>query len=87
MDLPLTYGTVNTIFYVLAGFVTYHLTLRLTASRSLSLFSSIMLLTSFPIIAYRATSSKEGTGVFFQVLTALLALKLTDNPKVKKAVL
>jgi 4-amino-4-deoxy-L-arabinose transferase-like glycosyltransferase len=87
MDLPHAYGVVNTIFYVMAGLVCYFLTLKVTSSSRAALYSSALLVTSFPLIAYGATASKEGAGVFFQLLAALLALRLVEEGGLRRALL
>jgi hypothetical protein len=60
MDLPHAYGVVNTAFYVMAGLACYFLTLKVASSARAALYSSVLLVTSFPLIAYGATASKEG---------------------------
>ncbi|RLF10987.1 MAG: hypothetical protein DRJ98_04800 [Thermoprotei archaeon] len=85
MPLPYAYGVVNTAFYLLTGVACYALTLKLTKSKLTALYSGVLVLTSFPMIAYGAASSKEGAGLFFQMLAALLALKLAEGKGVVKA--
>jgi len=75
VGLPAAYGIINTAFYALTGVISYKLTLMVTNSRTTSLCSSFLILTSFPMIAYGAASGKEGGGVFFQLLAAYLAFK------------
>ena len=87
MDLPHAYGVVNTAFYVMAGLACYLLTLKATSSAKAALYSSMLLVTSFPMIIYGATASKEGAGVFFQLLAALLALKMTEGVGLSRALL
>ncbi len=87
MDLPHAYGAVNTVFYVAAGLACYFLTLKVTSSSRAALYSAVLLATSFPLIAYGAASSKEGAGVFFQLLTAILALRLVEEGGVGRALL
>jgi hypothetical protein len=87
MDLPHAYGVVNTAFYVMAGLVCYFLTLKVASSARAALYSSVLLVTSFPMIIYGATASKEGAGVFFQLLAALLALRLAEERGLRRALL
>jgi 4-amino-4-deoxy-L-arabinose transferase-like glycosyltransferase len=87
MDLPHAYGVVNTAFYVMAGLACYLLTLKVTSSAKAALYSSVLLVTSFPMIVYGATASKEGAGVFFQLLAALLALRLAEGGGLRRALL
>jgi len=87
VDLPHAYGVVNTVFYVMAGLMCYLLTLKVTSSTKAALCSSVLLVTSFPMIIYGATASKEGGGVFFQFLTALLALRLVEEGGLRRALL
>ena len=87
MDLPHAYGVVNTAFYVMAGLVCYLLTLKVTSSARAALYSSVLLITSFPMIVYGATASKEGAGVFFQLLAALLVLRLAEGGGLRRALL
>jgi len=77
--LPVAYAFINFVLYPMSGLLCYKLTKRLTDSETLSLISSIMLLTSFTMVAYGAAAYYMGAVIFFEFLVAILALDVDKN--------
>ncbi|MCS7142354.1 MAG: hypothetical protein NZ920_00960 [Aigarchaeota archaeon] len=85
LGLPMSYGLVNTLFYVLSGIFAYKLGLELTKSRVAGLVSSLLLITSPPMIAYGSASHYQAGPIFFQFFVIYLAIRWMNALELKRA--
>lgn len=82
--LPVSYGIVNTVFWFLSSMLMYKLTQEIIRSNEISLYSSLLMTTSWPMVLYGATVMTESTGLFFTLLICYFGFKLVKSSPLSK---
>ena len=77
--MPVAYGILNSIFWVLSSVLMYHVTLRLTGSRQQSLAAALLFTTSPPTLLYFGSVMLEAGSTFFTLLILWTYLRLQDR--------
>jgi 4-amino-4-deoxy-L-arabinose transferase-like glycosyltransferase len=77
--MPIAYGVLNSIFWVLSATLMYDVTLRVTSSRQQALAAALLFTTSPPTLLYFGSVMLEAGGTFFSLLILWTYLRLQDR--------
>jgi hypothetical protein len=77
--MPIAYGVLNSILWVLSAILMYDVTLRMTSSRQQALAAALLFTTSPPTLLYFGSVMLEAGGTFFSLLILWTYLRLQDR--------
>jgi len=77
--MPIAYGILNSIFWVLSSLLMYHITLQISGSRQQALAAALLFTTSPPTLLYFGSVMLEAGGTFFTLLILWTYLHLQDR--------
>jgi 4-amino-4-deoxy-L-arabinose transferase-like glycosyltransferase len=77
--MPVAYGILNSMFWVLSAILMYDVTFRVTNSRRQSLAAALLFTTSPPTLLYFGSVMLEAGGTLFSLLILWMYLRLQDK--------
>jgi hypothetical protein len=77
--MPIAYGVLNSILWVLSGLLMYDATLRITGSRQQALAAALLFATSPSTLLYFGSVMLEAGGTLFSLLILWTYLRLQDK--------
>jgi 4-amino-4-deoxy-L-arabinose transferase-like glycosyltransferase len=77
--MPVAYGILNSMFWVLSAILMYDVTFRVTNSRRQSLAAALLFTTSPPTLLYFGSVMLEAGGTLFSLLILWVYLRLQDK--------
>ena len=86
LGLPLTYGLLNTLFWLGSALALYFLTREVVKCEESALYAALLLSSCWPMVLYAAASMTEAVGLFASLATLLLAFKLMEERSLAKLI-
>jgi 4-amino-4-deoxy-L-arabinose transferase-like glycosyltransferase len=77
--MPVAYGILNSMFWVLSAILMYDVTFRITNSRRQALAAALLFTTSPPTLLFFGSVMLEAGGTFFALLILWTYLRLQDK--------
>jgi len=85
--MPVAYGVLNSVFWMLSTILLYHITMYITGSREQSLTAALLFTTSPPTLLYFGSVMLEAGSTFFALLILWTYLRLQDRLNRPKSLL